>query len=210
MTDVSTFTGTLYVISAPSGAGKTSLVAAMLERDPLLGVSISHTTRNRRPGEKHGEDYYFIEKTEFETMIGEGRFLEHAQVFDNYYGTSQDWVNEQLAAGRDVILEIDWQGAQQVRRLRPDCVSIFIAPPSLAALRSRLEKRGQDSAEVVQRRLEEAADECSHFGEYDFLVINDDFKHALADLLAIVRAQRLRTEVQTQQHPEILKGLVSG
>lgn len=200
--------GTLYVISAPSGAGKTSLVAAMLERDPRLCVSVSHTTRGRRPGEVDGSNYHFVAAEEFERMIAAGTFLEHAQVFGNYYGTSRLWVNEQLAADRDVILEIDWQGAQQVRRLLPDCVSIFIAPPSLAELRQRLERRGQDSAEVIAQRMREATEECSHHGEYDYLVLNDDFDDALADLLGIARAERVRTASQQIRHPELIAGLL--
>ncbi|MAL99030.1 MAG: guanylate kinase [Alteromonadaceae bacterium] len=201
--------GTLYVISAPSGAGKTSLVAALLERDPRLRVSVSHTTRASRPGEVDGTNYHFVSQDVFVEMIGQGAFLEHAEVFGNYYGTSQLWVNEQLALDRDVILEIDWQGAQQVRRLRPDCVSIFIAPPSLAELRLRLERRGQDKADVIDRRMREATAECSHHGEYDYLVLNDHFEDALADLLAIARAERARTESQQVRHPELIRGLLS-
>ncbi|QCF24869.1 guanylate kinase [Hydrocarboniclastica marina] len=201
--------GTLYVISAPSGAGKTSLVAALLERDPRLRVSVSHTTRASRPGEVDGTNYHFVSQDVFVEMIGQGAFLEHAEVFGNYYGTSQLWVNEQLALDRDVILEIDWQGAQQVRRLRPDCVSIFIAPPSLAELRLRLERRGQDNADVIDRRMREATAECSHHGEYDYLVLNDHFEDALADLLAIARAERARTESQQVRHPELIRGLLS-
>lgn len=201
--------GTLYVLSAPSGAGKTSLVAAILERDPQLCVSVSHTTRSMRPGEQDGVNYHFVPVADFQAMITAGRFLEHAQVFGNFYGTSGDWVDEQLAAGRDVILEIDWQGAQQIRRLRPDCVSIFIAPPSLAALRERLSGRGQDAPEVIERRLHEAAEECSHYPEYDYLVINDDFQLARDQLLAIMQAGRLGIERQQQRHENLLRELVS-
>lgn len=200
--------GTLYVISAPSGAGKTSLVGAMLESDARLRVSVSHTTRAPRPGEVDGRNYHFTGRAEFQEMVGQGLFLEHAEVFGNCYGTSQLWVNQELAQDRDVILEIDWQGAQQVRRLRPDCVSIFIAPPSLSELRQRLERRGQDSAEVIEKRMREAAEECSHHGEYDYLVLNDDFDDALADLLAIVRAERVRTASQQIRHPELIAGLL--
>ncbi|MDX1589561.1 MAG: guanylate kinase [Oleiphilaceae bacterium] len=209
MSNSSSLLGTLYVLSAPSGAGKTSLVAAILEQDPQLCVSISHTTRAMRPGEEDGVNYHFVPVDTFQRMIGEGRFLEHARVFDNFYGTSGDWVDQQLAEGRDVILEIDWQGAQQVRRLRPDCVSIFIAPPSLTALRERLGNRGQDAPEVIERRLREAADECGHYPEYDYLVINDDFDQARQQLLAIVTSERLRISAQQQRHESLLRALLS-
>lgn len=199
--------GTLYVISAPSGAGKTSLVAAMLGNDDKLGVSISHTTRPMREGEQDGVNYHFVSRDEFEAMIGRGEFLEHADVFGNYYGTSHIWVRETLARGQDVILEIDWQGAEQVRRLMPECVSIFIVPPSAATLRERLTGRGTDAPDVVERRLTEAREECRHALEFDFLVVNDDFEVALADLLAIVRSQRVRIGVQQDRHSELLAQL---
>lgn len=201
--------GTLYVISAPSGAGKTSLVAQMLERDPVLGVSISHTTRPMRSGEQDGVNYHFVGREQFEAMIERDEFLEHADVFGNYYGTSQRWVADTLAQGRDVILEIDWQGAVQVRRLMPDCVGIFILPPSPEVLRQRLTGRGTDAAEVVERRLREAAEECRHAQEFDFLVVNDDFEVALADLLAIVRGQRLRVTAQEARHAGLLASLTA-
>lgn len=199
--------GTLYVISAPSGAGKTSLVAQMLRSDEKLGVSVSHTTRAMREGEQDGVNYHFVSRNEFEAMIARGDFLEHADVFGNYYGTSHVWVRETLARGQDVILEIDWQGASQVRRLIPECVSIFIVPPSPEVLRERLVGRGTDAPEVVERRLAEAEEECRHAAEFDFLVVNDDFDVALADLLAIVRAQRLRMVVQQPRHQKLLAGL---
>ncbi|MBW0148646.1 guanylate kinase [Marinobacter arenosus] len=199
--------GTLYVISAPSGAGKTSLVAAMLRADQKLGVSVSHTTRPKREGEQDGVNYHFVTRDSFESMIGRGDFLEHADVFGNYYGTSHTWVRETLAKGRDVILEIDWQGAVQVRRLMPECVSIFIVPPSSEVLRERLTGRGTDAPDVVERRLTEAAEECRHALEFDYLVVNDQFELALADLLAIVRSQRLRMSVQQVRHGELLAGL---
>ncbi len=199
--------GTLYVISAPSGAGKTSLVAAMLGNDDKLGVSISHTTRPMREGEQDGVNYHFVSRDEFEAMIARGEFLEHADVFGNYYGTSHIWVRETLARGQDVILEIDWQGAEQVRRLMPECVSIFIVPPSAATLRERLTGRGTDAPDVVERRLTEAREECRHALEFDFLVVNDDFDVALADLLAIVRSQRVRIGVQQGRHSELLTQL---
>ncbi|MAZ05710.1 guanylate kinase [Marinobacter sp. SS8-8] len=199
--------GTLYVISAPSGAGKTSLVAGMLRNDHKLGVSVSHTTRSMREGEQNGVSYHFVSREEFEAMIAEGDFLEHADVFGNYYGTSQVWVREALTRGQDVILEIDWQGASQVRRLIPECVGIFIVPPSPEVLRERLVGRGTDSPEAVERRLAEAREECRHAVEFDFLVVNDDFDIALADLLAIVRAQRLRMEAQQPRYQKLLAGL---
>jgi len=199
--------GTLFVISAPSGAGKTSLVAEMLKNDGKLGVSVSHTTRPMREGEQDGVNYHFVSRDEFEDMIAGGDFLEHADVFGNYYGTSQAWVRETLARGEDVILEIDWQGAEQVRRLIPECISIFIVPPSAEVLRKRLTGRGTDAPDVVERRLREAAEECSHALEFDYLVVNDDFQVALADLLAIVRSQRLRMQVQQVRYRELLAGL---
>ncbi|MBW7472298.1 guanylate kinase [Marinobacter sp. M216] len=199
--------GTLYVVSAPSGAGKTSLVAAMLRNDEKLCVSVSHTTRPMREGEQDGVNYHFVSREAFEAMIGRGDFLEHADVFGNYYGTSHIWVRDTLAQGRDVILEIDWQGAEQVRRLMPECVSIFIVPPSSDVLRERLTGRGTDAPEVVERRLAEAAEECRHALEFDYLVVNDQFAVALADLLAVVRSQRLRMSVQQERHGELLAGL---
>jgi len=201
--------GTLYVISAPSGAGKTSLVSAMVKQDPLLGVSVSHTTRAMREGEVNGVNYHFVRRDVFEGMIQRDQFLEHADVFGNYYGTSQVWVEQTLAAGRDVILEIDWQGAVQVRRLMPACVSIFIVPPSRATLRSRLTGRGTDAPEVVERRLREAAEECSHALEFDYLVVNDDFALALGQLLSIITSQRLRVEVQEVRHADLLTELAA-
>lgn len=202
-------TGTLFVISAPSGAGKTSLVAEMLRADRKLGVSVSHTTRPMREGEKDGINYHFVSRDEFEAMIGRADFLEHADVFGNYYGTSQVWVREMLARGRDVILEIDWQGAGQVRRLIPECISVFIVPPSSDILRDRLMGRGTDAPEVVARRLSEAREECRHAAEFDYLVVNDDFREALADLLAIVRGQRLQMIAQQARHVRLLSGLIS-
>lgn len=196
------FIGTLFIFSAPSGAGKTSLVKRLVTTTPHLGVSVSHTTRAPRSGEINGTDYHFVTHETFQTMIGESAFLEHAQVFDNYYGTSQAWVETELKAGRDVILEIDWQGAAQVRRLMPQAVSVFIAPPSIAALRERLNGRGQDCEEIVERRMRDARSEMSHFAEYDYLVINDNFEQALEELRAIViaRRQRLAAQQLRQQH----------
>lgn len=200
--------GRLYIISAPSGAGKTSLVAALLKADSAIEVSISHTTRKSRPGEQDGINYHFVDVQSFETLISEDAFLEHAKVFDNYYGTSRAWIESRLAAGQDVILEIDWQGAQQVRKIMPDAMSIFILPPSKDALRSRLMGRGQDSEEIIERRMSEAESESSHYGEYDYLVINDDFDVALADLVSIFRSQRLLTGQQKLRNGKILTELL--
>ncbi|MGM0951747.1 MAG: guanylate kinase [Pseudomonadota bacterium] len=202
--------GTLYVISAPSGAGKTSLVSGMLQEDARLGVSISHTTRPMREGEQNGVNYHFVSRNEFEAMVARGDFLEHADVFGNYYGTSQVWVRETLAKGQDVILEIDWQGAEQVRRLIPECVGIFIVPPSAEILRERLVGRGTDAPEVIERRLREAEEECSHAVEFDYLVVNDEFDQALMELLCIVRSQRLTMRNQQVRHAGLLAGLSGG
>jgi guanylate kinase len=176
----------LFVISAPSGAGKTSLVKALLQRLPGLKVSISHTTRPPRPNEQHGREYYFVSIGEFERMVAEGAFLEHARVFDNYYGTSLPQLREKLAAGHDVILEIDWQGARQVRQAAPGCCSIFILPPSLEALKTRLNGRGTDSPEVIARRLADAVADMSHWREFDYVVVNDDFDRAVDELADII------------------------
>lgn len=201
--------GTLYVVSAPSGAGKTSLVKAMLERDSGILVSVSHTTREMRPGEVDGVDYNFVAMDEFNKMIEAAAFLEFAEVFTNKYGTSQLWVQEQLDNGKDVILEIDWQGAQQIRRLMPECLSIFIVPPSKQALRKRLNNRGQDSEEVIEHRMSEAVSEMSHYGEYDYLVVNDEFDSALNDLHSIFVAQRLKLDNQQDRQSELLTSLLS-
>ena len=178
--------GRLFVIAAPSGAGKTSLVKALLERRPELHVSISHTTRTRRPTEEHGREYYFVTVPEFQELIAKGEFLECAQVFDNFYGTGRRPVEQQLAQGRNVILEIDWQGARLVRNAMPDCSSIFILPPSRPALEERLRNRKTDSAEIIARRLRDAVGDMSHWNEFDYVVVNDDFERAVADLGRIV------------------------
>ena len=189
-------TSILFVVSAPSGAGKTSLLRALVPSDPRLVMSVSHATRPMRPGEQDGIDYHFVDVGTFERMVADAAFLEHARVFDNYYGTAEASVREQLAAGRDVVLEIDWQGARQVRRHFPDAVSIFVVPPTVDALRARLTGRGQDSDAVVERRMRDARNEMSHYVEYDYLVVNDDFDDALATLRAIVTAARQRTPLQ--------------
>jgi guanylate kinase len=179
----------LFVVSAPSGAGKTSLVRALLERLPELRVSTSHTTRPARPNEVEGREYFFVDNAEFDRLATAGAFLEHARVFDNQYGTSRRQLEEKLAAGHDVILEIDWQGARQVRAAMPDCLSIFILPPSTEALRRRLTNRQTDSAAVIERRLADAVSDMSHYREFDYVVVNDDFERAVADLAQIIRGR---------------------
>jgi len=178
--------GRLFVITAPSGAGKTSLVNALLKSEPNLRLSVSHTTRPRRPTESDGHEYHFVSVPQFQALIEQGQFLEHARVFDNFYGTSGAFVEAQLQDGHDVLLEIDWNGARQVRAALPACVSIFILPPSRAALAERLAKRATDSAQVIARRLRDAAADMSHYQEFDYVIVNDDFQHALADLRRIL------------------------
>ncbi len=191
--------GTLFIVAAPSGAGKSSLVNALLEREPGIVLSISHTTRQPRPADKDGVHYHFVKRAEFELLIEKDAFLEHAEVFGNLYGTSRATVAERFAAGRDVLLEIDWQGAQQVRRKLP-CVSIFILPPSREELLRRLRTRGSDSETVIARRTAEARVEMAHCREFDYIIVNDDFATALADLRAIVTSQRLRCDKQLARH----------
>ena len=188
--------GTLFIISAPSGAGKTSLVAEILAQVDNIQASISHTTRACRPGEQDGINYHFVTQQQFVSMIEDNAFLEHAEVFGNFYGTSQDWVEKTLSQGSDVILEIDWQGAEQIRSKFADSRSIFILPPSKQALQERLNGRGQDNAEVIEKRIAAATEEMSHYVEADYLVINDDFSTALSQLEAIIRAQRCQMPVQ--------------
>ena len=202
-------TGTLFIISAPSGAGKTSLVKALCEANDSIRTSVSYTTRPIRAGEKHGVHYHFVSHDEFEAMLERCEFLESANVFGNHYGSSQKWVEAQLASGTDVILEIDWQGALQVRKLLPDSVGIFILPPSRQALVERLHGRGQDDAEVIAKRMGQAKEEMSHYSEFDFLVINDEFNVALGELEAIVASQQLTCQRQGQATEKLIAELLS-
>ncbi len=196
--------GLLFIVSAPSGGGKTSLVKALLEAEPGVRLSVSHTTRPARPGEVNGRDYHFITLPGFERMLEAGEFLESAVIYGNRYGTSHKWIEGEQAAGRDVLLEIDWQGAQQVRRLMRSVTSIFILPPSLDVLEARLKGRAQDSAEAVARRLAAARDEISHVSEYDYVMINEDFNRAALDLRSIVRAERLKAARQLDRHSDTI------
>ena len=196
--------GNLIVVSAPSGAGKSSLVNAVLADDPILALSISYTTRAPRPGEKNGREYHFVDAGVFEAMLERGEFLECAEVHGNRYGTSQKWIEETLRSGEDVLLEIDWQGAQQVRRLYPGAIMVFILPPSMAELEHRLRNRAQDSEAVIRRRLQNAADEISHAVEFDYVIINNVFEEARRDLAAVVRAARLTFALQIARNPGML------
>ena len=200
--------GQLYIISAPSGAGKTSLVKALLEAASGIEVSVSHTTRTQREGETQGKDYHFTDKLAFQSLIDAGGFLEHATVFGNHYGTSKTSVESQLAEGVDVILEIDWQGAQQVRCLMPDSCSIFILPPSKSELENRLKGRGQDSGDIIAKRMCAAVDEMSHYNEYDYLLVNDDFDQALEELLAIIKCQRANIKRSALNHSLLIGQLL--
>jgi len=206
---MSVTTGILYIVSAPSGAGKTSLLKALVDSHSKIRVSVSHTTRAMRPGEVDGVNYHFVQRPIFEQMIERSEFLEQAEVFGNLYGTSQRALEHTLAEGFDLILEIDWQGAQQVRHLMPQAKSIFILPPNQQALRQRLTNRGQDSDGIIAQRMREAVSEMSHYIEYDYLVINDDFAHALDDLKAIVRANQLQQSPQQQRFNTLLEALLA-
>jgi len=196
--------GALFIVSSPSGGGKTSLVKALLESEPEVRLSVSHTTRAPRPGEVNGRAYHFVALPEFERMQQAGEFLESAVIYGNRYGTSQKWIERERAEGRDVLLEIDWQGALQVRRLMRQVVSIFILPPSLEVLESRLKGRAQDSAETIARRLAAAREEISHVAEYDYVIINDDFNRAALDLRSIIRAERLKLARQLARHSNVI------
>ena len=196
--------GTLYIVSSPSGGGKTSLVKALLEAEPDARRSISHTTRAPRPGEADGRDYHFVTLEVFQRMQQAGDFLESAEIHGHHYGTSQKWIAGEQREGRDVVLVIDWQGAQQVRRLTRDVVSIFVLPPSLEVLESRLKGRGQDDPEAVRRRMAAAREEISHAPEYDYVIINEDFSRAALDLRSIVRAERLESARQLARHSSLI------
>lgn len=201
--------GALFIISAPSGAGKTTLVRKLMDHDPGIRHSISYTTRSPRPAERNGHDYHFVDIQTFLTMRERGDFLEWAEVHGNFYGTSRAWLLDEMRAGRDTLLEIDWQGAQQVRALMPHAVSIFIVPPSIPELERRLRGRGQDSEEVIQRRVAAALSELRHVDEFDFVIINNDLQKALADLAAAVRASRLEFSRQRARHPEVFRFLTN-
>jgi guanylate kinase len=201
--------GTLFIVAAPSGAGKSTLVNALLEREPGISLSISHTTRPPRVGEQYGRHYYFVERAEFEREIAEGIFLEHAEVHGNFYGTSRKTVQDLLQQGRDVLLEIDWQGAAQVRKAKQDVVSVFILPPSRVELERRLRGRGSDSEEVIERRLRNSRGEIAHAHEFDYILVNDRFEDALDNLQAIVRAVRQRSALQCQRHESLIQELLT-
>ncbi|RUL64102.1 guanylate kinase [Dyella dinghuensis] len=201
--------GTLFIVAAPSGAGKSTLVNALLEREPGISLSISHTTRPPRTGEEYGRHYYFVERAEFEREVAEGIFLEHAEVHGNFYGTSRKTVEGLLNQGRDVLLEIDWQGAGQIRKSKPDCVSVFILPPSRAELERRLRGRGSDSAEVIERRLRNSRGEIAHAHEFDYIIVNDRLEDALDGLQAIVQAVRQRSQLPCQRHEGLIRELLA-
>ncbi len=200
--------GTLFVVAAPSGAGKSSLVNAVLAREPGIALSISFTSRGPRPGERHAQHYHFVDRAEFERMIAAGDFFEHALVHGDYKGTARQSVQPQLAAGKDVLLEIDWQGARQVREKVPDSVSVFILPPSREALQTRMRNRGQDSEETIARRLAAARDEMSHHDEFDYVIVNENFDAAAAELRAIFVAHRLRQPLQARRHAGLIRDLL--
>lgn len=203
--------GNLFILSAPSGAGKSSLISALLEKPSArpMQVSVSHTTRAQRPGEINGQHYHFVTTEEFEQLIAQQAFYEHAKVFDNYYGTSEQAIDDQLNQGIDVFLDIDWQGAQQVRHKKPEVTTIFIAPPSKQELQNRLTNRGQDSDEVIAQRMAQAQSECSHYQEFDYIIINDDFEQALNDLTTIVENQRLKRQQQVKKHQYLFNDLLA-
>ena len=202
--------GNLFIVCAPSGAGKTSLVGELLQADPQIRLSVSYTTRKPRSGEVDGREYHFVTEQEFAQMTARGAFLENALVHGNHYATSAHWISEQRAAGRDIMLEIDWQGAAQVRQQIPEAIGIFILPPSFETLLSRLNKRAQDSPDVIARRLAVARDEISHVGEFKYVIINDNFTEAAQDLISIVRAERLLTSVQLARHSSQINRMKQG
>ena len=204
-----TIRGTLYIVAAPSGAGKSSLVNATLAKEPGIALSISFTSRAPRPGERHAQHYHFVSKDEFERMIAAGDFFEHALVHGDYKGTARQSVEPQLAAGKDVLLEIDWQGARQVREKMPDCISVFILPPSKDALETRMRNRGQDSEAVIAQRLAAAREEMSHYDEFDYVIVNEHFDAAAAELRSIFVAQRLRRAAQAERHAALIGQLLA-
>ncbi|CAC9639939.1 guanylate kinase [bacterium endosymbiont of Bathymodiolus sp. 5 South] len=198
----------LFIVAAPSGCGKTSLVKALIKKTKNLCVSVSHTTRAARPGEVHGKNYFFVSKNEFNEINNNNDFIESACVFDNYYGSAKQTLKDLLAQNQDVILEIDWQGARQVEKSFPDIISIFIIPPSVEALRERLTDRGQDNSAIIERRMKEAVSEMQHYDEFDYLVVNDDFDIALNELSTIIHSQRLNINQQSIKHQDLLKALI--
>src|SRR5574340_1856688 len=199
--------GNLFVISAPSGAGKTSLVHALLNINPQIELSVSYTTRNPRPGERDGKDYHFVSRETFVIMMERGEFLESAEVYGNLYGTSQTWIGQAITQNRDILLEIDWQGAAQVRRLFPECVSIFILPPAMEALEQRLRGRGKDNDEVIAKRMAAVREDVAHVAEFDYVIINDNLNEALRELNAVVLSARLRGTRQLARHQELINQL---
>ncbi|WP_035055862.1 guanylate kinase [Andreprevotia chitinilytica] len=199
--------GNIFVVTAPSGAGKTTLVAALLAADQNVQLSVSFTTRAPRAGEVNGKDYHFVERAEFERMINAGELLEHAEVYGNYYGTSQVWINEVIANGRDILLEIDWQGAQQVRRLFPQSIGLFVLPPSVEVLETRLRNRGKDSDEIIARRMAAAREEISHVDEFDYVIVNEHIDEAVRDIVSVVRAERLKLPRQSARHTALIASL---
>ena len=201
--------GTLFVVAAPSGAGKSSLVNAVLAREPGIALSISYTSRGPRPGERHAQHYHFVDKAEFERMVAAGDFFEHALVHGDYKGTARQSVEPQLSAGQDVLLEIDWQGAAQVKRLVPDALGVFILPPSREALQQRMRTRGQDSEVVIAQRLAAAREEMSHYTEFDYVIVNEVFGTAVDDMCAIFTASRLRREPQVARHAGLISALLA-
>ena len=201
--------GNVFIVSAPSGAGKTSLVRALLGADPQVKLSVSYTTRAPRPGEVDGQDYHFVDLNAFMVLLNRGDFLESAEVYGNHYGTSQRWIETQLALGLDILLEIDWQGAAQVRKLMPQAISIFVMPPSINTLKARLTGRGQDSDAVIAKRVAAAREDMAHFSEFDYVIINDDFAVAAADLQAIVKASRLLLAKQMLRHGALIENLLA-
>ena len=199
--------GNLYVVTAPSGAGKTTLVLALLAAEPQVQLSVSYTTRAPREGEADGRDYHFVSRDKFMEMVNHGDFLEHAEVHGNLYGTSQSWITDAISSGRDILLEIDWQGAQQVRKIFPDAIGIFILPPSAAVLEQRLRNRGKDSEEAIRQRLINAREEISHVDEFDYAIVNEHIDLAVRDIVGIVRAERCRLAKQSLRHGELIASL---